>query len=381
MEDPSQKNLWGGEAGAGHRFLEIRMPSVFVHSAPGFEDYTFHLVNALSSIARVGYLIDAKQKERFGSSLSSAITPVVFHRPRRRHAWGFWEMYRASVAIKQFKPEVLHVQGNGLWENVLLRMIRNVPVINTVHDPILHIDYRNFLNNVFLRDAVHRADGWVVHSESLKQILLNQFKVNSDRVLIHPLGVHDYYCQYAPVDAQREQYILFFGEPRINKGIDLLVNAFRSVKDRLANWNIVIAGRGPVESGLADSIRGLGDRVIYLNRFITDPEVAGLFARAGIVALPYRHGSQSGVLGIAAAFGCPVLATPVGNMPEIMENGKHALFVEPESGQSLAEGLLTLAYDAELREKLGNNLGELARSAWSWKAIAKRTVEFYSKFS
>lgn len=357
------------------------MPSVFVHSAPGFEDYTFHLVNALSSIARVGYLIDAKQKERFGSSLSSAITPVLFNRPRRRHAWGFWEMYKASIAIRQFNPDVLHIQGNGLWENVLLRLVRNVPLINTVHDPILHIDYRNFLNTVFLRDAVRRADGWVVHSQGLKQVLLSEFSVDPDRVLIHPLGIHDYYCRYAPGDARREPYILFFGQPRINKGVDLLVEAFHSIQEKLAGWNIVLAGTGPDESKLADSIRGLGDRVIHLNRHISDAEVAGLFARAGIVALPYRHGSQSGVLGIAAAFGCPVLATPVGNMAEIMEDGKHALFVEPESVPALAEGLLTLAHDAELRGRLGRALGELARTAWSWDTIAKRTVEFYAKFS
>jgi len=95
--------------------------------------------------------------------------------------------------------------------------------------------------------------------------------------------------------------------------------------------------------------------------------------------LPYRHGSQSAVLAIAAAFGCPVLATPIGNMAEIMEDGKHALFVEPDNEQALAEGLLRLAGDEELRTRLGKNLKELAQAEWSWDKIARQTVDFYEK--
>jgi len=56
-------------------------------------------------------------------------------------------------------------------------------VISTIHDPILHIDYRNYINEFFLRDAVHRADGWVVHSQGFKagftQPILHEFRPNT----------------------------------------------------------------------------------------------------------------------------------------------------------------------------------------------------------
>ncbi len=354
------------------------MPSVFIHTAPGFEDYTFHLVNALADLTRVGYLIDVRQKERFGEALHHAIITVPFHRPRRRHVWGVWEMFRASRAIKQFNPDIFHLQGNGLWENLLLRMLGKLPVVNTVHDPILHIDYRNFLNSTFLTDAVQKADGWVVHSEGLKQVLLSQFSVNADRILVHPLGIHDYYCRFAPPNVPREKSILFFGEPRINKGFDLLIKAFANIRDDLKDWKLILAGKGSISPELVATIHRLGDQVIFQNRHMTDAEVAALFSRAGIVALPYRHGSQSGVLGIAAAFGCPVLATPVGNMAEIMQDGKHAYFVEPDSERSLVQGLLRLANHGALRRELGTRLKELANSHWAWKDIARQTVEFYT---
>lgn len=356
------------------------MLSVVIHAAPSFDDYTFHFVNALSSYARVGYVIDVEQRKRFGTTLSSSVIPITFNRPRRRNPMGLWEMYNVSRAIQRFDPDIFHLQNYGLWESVLLRMIGNIPIINTVHDPIQHIDYRNPVNINLASDAVYRAKGWVIHSEGLKQVFLNQYAVDSKRTLVHPLGIHDYYCRFASTDIKREKYILFFGEPRINKGFDLLVSAFSLIENRLKDWNIILAGRGSIQNDWETRIQRLGNRCSSLNRHITDAEVAGLFSRAGIVALPYRHGSQSAVLGIAAAFGCPVLATPVGNMAEIMENGKHVLFVEPDSEQALAEGLLRLASDEELRVRLGKNLGELARSEWSWEKIAKATVDFYSRF-
>jgi glycosyltransferase involved in cell wall biosynthesis len=355
------------------------MLSIVIHAAPSFDDYTLHFANALSAYARVAYVIDVKQRDRFGNALSNAITPIAFHRPRRRDPWGLWEMDKVSRLIRQFTPDVFHLQNFGLWESVLLRMVGTMSVISTIHDPILHIDYRNYINEFLLRDAVHRADGWVVHSQGLKQVLLNQYSMNSDRILVHPLGIHDYYCRYFPTAVQREKYILFFGELRVNKGFDLLVNAFNSIKDQLDDWNIVLAGKKPIKKELEASIFRLGDRAVYLNRYITDAEVANLFSHAGVVALPYRHGSQSAVLGIAAAFGCPVLATPVGNMAEIMEDGKHALFVEPDNEEALAKGLLRLAGDDKLRSRLGKNLKELAQAEWSWDKIARQTVDFYEK--
>jgi glycosyltransferase involved in cell wall biosynthesis len=356
------------------------MFSVIVFPAPGLDDYTFHFVNALSAFARVGYIIDAKQRDRFGNALSSAITPIVFHRPRRRHLWGAGEMYKLSRAIKHFHPDIFHLQGDGLWESVLLRLLGDIPVINTVHDPVKHIDYQNILNNTFLQDAIRRAKGWVVHSEGLKRILIREYRLNSDRVLVHPLGIHDYYCRFSTdVNSPREKYILFFGEPRFNKGFDLLLKAFSSIKDRIDDWKIVAAGKGNFISGIEKYIDPPGSRIFFENRYITDTEVATLFSRAGIVALPYRHASQSGVLGIAAAFGCPVLATPVGNMSEIMEHGKNVFFVKPNDEQSLAEGLITMAQSEGLRARLGNNLKGLASSQWSWDDIARVSVDFYSR--
>jgi glycosyltransferase involved in cell wall biosynthesis len=351
--------------------------AIIVHTAPGLDDYTLHFVNALSTFARVGYVIDAYQRERYGNALSDTIIPILFHRPRRRHLWGFWEMDRVARAIRHFQPDIVHVQGYGLWESVLVRMLQGRRIVNTVHDPVNHMDYQTPLNNFLLRDMIDHAQAWVVHSEGLKQLLLENHPVAEKQVFVHPLGVYEYYTRFATANNSRQQYILFFGEPRLNKGFDLILRVFASIKDKMPGWRLVIAGMGKTPPGTETLIESLEGHIIRKSGFVPDAEVAQLFAQAGIVAMPYRHGSQSSILAIAAAFGCPVLATPVGNLPEILEDGKQAFFVRPGDEEDLARGLLALAHDSALRAFLGNNLKERAYSTWSWKEAAKSLVQFY----
>jgi glycosyltransferase involved in cell wall biosynthesis len=355
------------------------MISVVLLSGPGLDDYTLHLANALSNFSHVAYCVDANQYARFGAALDTRVTPLVFRRPRRREMWGFEEMRRLARAIRAFQPNVFHLQGDGVWESVLLRMLGSLPLINTVHDPIKHIDQRNWLNNTLQWDAVRRACGWVVHSPNLKDIFIQRFHVDPDRVLVHPHGISDYYTRFAPPDARHEENILFFGELRHNKGGDILLRAFEALDSQLPGWHVIVAGRG---NGLDDEhalIARLDSRLDYRPRFIPDAELAALFSRAGIVALPYRHGSHSGVLTIAAAFSCPVLVTRSGNFPELVQHGKQAFFVEPENETDLRQGLLTLAQDEALRIELGCGLNELAQTAWNWKSIAECSAAFYER--
>ena len=353
--------------------------SVVLHAGPGLDYYTFQLANSLSAIARVAYSVDAKQMERFGSAIDRRVTLLPFNRPRRRQLWGFQEMYRLSCDIRNFNLDVFHLQGDGLWESVLFRLLRETLRINTVHDPIKHIDQRTLLNNALMYDVIRQSKGWVVHSDGLKTILLDRFLLSPDRVLVHHHGVDTYYSSFPTKKTLREKTILFFGNLRINKGADILLRAFYLIRDQISDWKIIIAGGGKGLEGKEDLIEQLDGQLIFLNHFIDDNAVGDLFSRSGIVALPYRHGSQSGVLAIAGAFGCPVLATTVGNMPEIMQDGKHVLFAEPDNIESFAKKLLVLAQDSELRVKIGEGLRTLANKEWSWDVIALKTIGFYER--
>ena len=352
------------------------MLSIVLYSVKGgIETYTLQLANALASIARVAYAVDRQKKEQIANYVNPEVTLIEFDRPRLREIWGIFTIYDLSKKIKKFKPDIFHLQGDGVWESILLRFLKDIPIINTVHDPIKHIDQRTYLNNWTMKDAVNHSKGWVVHGRCLKEILIEKNQVNKDLILVHPHGVYDFYLDFASRSQDKENYILFFGELRINKGLSLLLEAFDQIKDEIPGWKVVIAGQGDISK--LDYIEKNKNRVDIIDRYIDDAETAELFSKAGVVVLPYRHGSQSGVLALAAAFYSPVVVTEFGNIPEIINNRKHALLIKTENIEQLADALREIIKNDDLRSMLGYNLGELGRLDWAWEKIATKTLNFY----
>jgi glycosyltransferase involved in cell wall biosynthesis len=90
------------------------------------------------------------------------------------------------------------------------------------------------------------------------------------------------------------------------------------------------------------------------------------------VVLPYKRGSQSGVAHLAHTMGRPVVATRVGDIPEVVEDEVSGLLVEPECPHALARALVRLLKDPATAGRLGaqgaRNLGDRA----SWDEVAAR---------
>ena len=83
---------------------------------------------------------------------------------------------------------------------------------------------------------------------------------------------------------------------------------------------------------------GVADHVRLLDGYVADEDVAGLFARSDVVALPYRSAMGSAVLGQAAVCGRPVVATSVGPLPAMV--GDRGVLVPPHDPAALADGLV-----------------------------------------
>lgn len=104
-----------------------------------------------------------------------------------------------------------------------------------------------------------------------------------------------------------ENYILFFGRIEKYKGIELLYESFINYCDDLSVY-LVIAGSGDIYFQ-----RNINreDRVIFINRYIADEEVADLFKKAHCVIYPYISATQSGVLSLSCYFKRPTLTSDV----------------------------------------------------------------------
>jgi glycosyltransferase involved in cell wall biosynthesis len=115
------------------------------------------------------------------------------------------------------------------------------------------------------------------------------------------------------------------------------------------------------------------------NYRVPDEAVGELFQSASVVVLPYIEASQSGVVSIAYAFGKPVIATTVGGIPDVVDNGLTGLLVPPADPRSLAGAIVDLLSDHRARREMGRRARQKADGALSWTGIAQRTLRVYEE--
>jgi glycosyltransferase involved in cell wall biosynthesis len=178
--------------------------------------------------------------------------------------------------------------------------------------------------------------------------------------------------------------ILFFGLIKRYKGLEYLVEAFEEVRRRVNDAFLLIVGDvyaadavgHAFYSNLIERLRGRDD-VLCVARYVALESVGGYLAASDVIVLPYARTFQSGVLLAAYAAGKPVVVTDTGGLGEAVEQGKSGVVVSPRDPKALAEGIISVLSDPKLRSAMGERARVLARTVYSWDAIAARTTELY----
>ena len=141
------------------------------------------------------------------------------------------------------------------------------------------------------------------------------------------------------------------------KGLPLLLDAIELLRSDGCNIELGIAGAGEL-GALAPRLRAIGAEVD--NRWIPDHEVGQILNRYHVVACPHLEASQSGVA--AAAFGhcMPVIATPIGGLPEQVVDQVTGLLAARVSSLAFAESVRQLAETPGLYDQISTSLCETA---------------------
>jgi glycosyltransferase involved in cell wall biosynthesis len=234
-----------------------------------------------------------------------------------------------------------------------------------------------------LGSLLKRMDAVVTLSEHGARRLRDEAGIAANRVRVIPHGAFDYLTRLpdeAPLPdelgAVEAPVILCFGLIRPYKGVDVLLEAFRSVEGA----ELWVVGR-PLGMSI-DPLRQLAarapGRVRFVPRFVADRELPAYFRRADLVVLPHRDAEQSGVLYVALAFEKPIVMSDVGGFGEVAEHGAGRL-VPPGDPQALAAALNDLLADPRGRHRLAQAAGRAAAGPYSWDSVAERTLALYEK--
>jgi glycosyltransferase involved in cell wall biosynthesis len=256
-------------------------------------------------------------------------------------------------------------RGRGGWAPKL---------VLTAHDVLPREPRRGQL--AAQRRLYERFDAVVVHSEHGRERLTRELSVEPNRVHVIPHGVFDHLAAERPGVEDEPPFqtekpvVLCFGLMRPYKGIDVLMEAWRGIKDA----ELWIAGMPRMDISVLRA--AAPPNVRFVPRFIGDDELPAYFRRADLVVLPYREIDQSGVLFTALAFGKPLLLSDVGGFPEIAGTGAARTFPSGDAG-ALSKALREMLDDPAGRTKMAELAVAAAAGSYSWDTVARRTLDLY----
>ncbi|WP_205696123.1 glycosyltransferase family 4 protein [Conexibacter sp. SYSU D00693] len=254
------------------------------------------------------------------------------------------------------------------------------PLVLTAHDVLPREPRPGQLDAQ--RRLYGEVDAVVVHSEHGRRRLIDEAGADPEKVHVIAHGAFEHLARTDPElppelersAARDAPVVLQLGLVRPYKGLDVLLDAWRGIRGAEL-WVV-----GMPRMDLRPLKQAAPPAVSFVDRFVTDAEVAAVLRRADLVVLPYREIDQSGVLFAALAFGKPIVASAVGGFPEVASDGAIEL-VPPGEPAALHAVLDRLLDDEAARARLAAAAGRAARTRFSWDAIARRHLDLYATLS
>jgi len=284
--------------------------------------------------------------------------------------------------VSEFKPDVMHLQAGHLWFNLALPVFRKYPLVLTVHDPRRHMGDKDSAKTPdWIWNLPYRhARRVIVHGQQLRKVVVCELQIDDAMVdVIAPVpDVLPRDRSATDETGNSQPTILFFGRIWPYKGLDYLIRAEPLIAAAVPDVRIVIAGRGedltPYRALMTDPAR-----YDVRNGWIDDDERDSLFREASIVVLPYVDASISGVVPIAYTFGKAVVATDVGILPEMVDDGLTGFVVPARDERALANAIVRILTDDDLRRALSARARTDGAAKFDPDAIAGQTYGVYER--
>ena len=288
--------------------------------------------------------------------------------------------------LRRERPDIIHFQWLPLPmmdRRFLPAFAAVAPLVLTVHDtnpfngdPSARLQGRGFFMALggFARLIVHTAQG---------RERLQAAGVPGHRIAVLPHGTLLDAPERAPDPMTGPVTFLLFGKIKPYKGVDVLMEAFAALPDRLrAGAGLRVVGKPYMDLAplyaLAERL-GIAAQTRIEPRFVDDAEIPALFAPGTVAVFPYREIEASGVLSMALACGRPVLASRLGTFAEMLADGVQGALVPPGDTPALSAAMARLLEDRSHAAACAGAARRLAGEGPGWDEIGRLTAAVYSE--
>ncbi len=292
--------------------------------------------------------------KKFIIEAGGVIAESLYSRTNERKIGSFKKIFSLVKFIRENKIELIHINFYCLTNPYLLACyFSGAKIVFTEHTSG-SAPSRSWLKKIisnFTHIFLHlRVTRYVAISHFVRERIKITHRVTTPQSVTIHNGVN--HLRFLPSESQSARIrtglpvsgsmILAVAQLIPEKGLQHLIEAFALLKKRPSDLNsfLVIAGEGPFQEELSKraNAHGLEKNVHFLGR---RSDVSDLVAASQIVAVPSVWNEGFGlIVAEAMASGRPVIASRVGGIPELIENGVSGILVEPADTAALAEGLV-----------------------------------------
>ncbi|MDE1820047.1 MAG: glycosyltransferase family 4 protein [Euryarchaeota archaeon] len=297
-------------------------------------------------------------------------------------------------ALDEDRPEVIHAHSHRyghVLESALVARARHLPLIVGTHyhpaDPWEPPWKKGMLrgqDHLFGMTAYRTARALVVETEH-EAVQVREF-APPEKVRVVPPGIDlaSWSSLPTPREARRllgldEPYVLYAGRLAPNKGLRFLLEAWAGLPAKERPPWVVVGEDWGMRSTLEERARALGvaGEIKFLGNLAEPERYRAAFAGAMAFVLPSEYEAFGLVLLEAMAARLPVVATSVGGVPEVVEEGRTALLVPSANVEALRGALRTLLGDPGRARAMGEDGRRRVEERFSWTTTAERIRAIY----
>lgn len=374
----------------------IAIPVLFVG---GTEIHTLDLVKVLLS---AGYRITLCCYYEFDGSMvgemeaaGARVIKMGLHR-----ADGIWNLItRLKTLFKELQPDIVHVQyiAPGLAPIIAAKLAKVPVIFATVHQPGRPYGLKE---RFLLRTASKLCTGFFCVSQSAERSWFGDsaiWDVNKAR------NGRKHFTIYNGVDCERVQasadsanandlksslgiagrpVVGVVGRLRAEKGHAWLLEAMADVVKVIPDVVLLVVGDGPDRESLKQKAANLGisENLIWMGQKLPE-EVYRLYAVMDVVAVPSLFEGFGLTAAEAMAAGLPVVASSVEGLSEVVADSQTGYLLPPGNSKVLAEALVKLLKNPELRLKMGQRAHEVVQKEFSLAQFQTTILAAYAHYT
>jgi glycosyltransferase involved in cell wall biosynthesis len=272
----------------------------------------------------------------------------------------------------------------------LIRLLQSTGchVIYTAHNPFPHEpkagDIRKYCR------IYQKVDHVIALSQYTRNEIMAHCGLPSEKITVLPHGDYEeLFSRYGfnnnlvkevRQKAGKQKIIAFLGHIRPYKGLEVFVNAFGLIKQRMPESFFLVAGSvlvGNKKEWEEKLAKGCNSNDLWVDlRFIPVEDIKAYLSIINVLVQPYISASQSGNTVMAYAAGVPVISTNVGGLAEMTEDGKTGYIITPEDPEAIADAV-SKCFEGDNYEKISQNARRASTEQFNWEKIAEQTAAVY----